>query len=60
MTLPDFEKYRDYMREFNMTDADRDEITLALWNIMNHFIDQAYGEHSTQLGTNARKQTVDP
>lgn len=48
------------MREFNMTDADRDEIILALWNIMNHFIDQAYGEHSTQLGTNASKQTVDP
>ncbi|MFA4846305.1 MAG: hypothetical protein WC654_07165 [Patescibacteria group bacterium] len=49
MTLPDLEKYRGYMDEFNMTDADKDEITLALWNVMNHFIDQAFGEHSVQL-----------
>jgi hypothetical protein len=55
MTLPDFEKYRGYMGEFDMTDADKDEITSALWNIMNHFIDQAYGEHSAQLACERTK-----
>lgn len=49
MTLPNLQKYRDYMSEFDMTDEERDEVTLALWTIMNHFIDQAFGEHSTQL-----------
>lgn len=55
MSLPDFEKYRGYMGEFNMTDADKDEITLALWNIMNHFIDQAFGEDPVQQCQRAKK-----
>lgn len=49
MTLPDLQKYRDYMSEFDMTDEERDEVTLALWSIMNHFIDQAFVGHSAQL-----------
>lgn len=55
MTLPDFEKYRGYMGEFDMTDQERDEVTLALWTIINHFIDQAFGEHPVQLCKKATK-----
>ena len=48
MTLPNLQKYRDLMSEFDMTDEERDEVTLALWSIMNHFIDQAFEERSAQ------------
>lgn len=55
MTLPDLQKYRDFMSEFEMTDEEKDEVTLALWTIMNHFIDDAFGEHSVQLCKKAAK-----
>lgn len=48
MNLPDFEKYRPYMEGYDMTDEEKDEVTMALWKIVAHFIDQAYGEHATQ------------
>lgn len=47
MMLPDLEKYRGYMGEFDMTDEERDEVTLALWSIMTHFIDHAFDERPT-------------
>jgi len=58
MTLPNFEKYRGYMGEFNMTVEEKDEVILALWTIMYYFIDQAFGQDPVQLCKKAKKTTT--
>ena len=43
MSLPDLEEFRPYMDGFNITDKEKDEVTMALWKIAQHFVDQAFG-----------------
>lgn len=56
MSLPNLEKYRPHMDGFNMTDEEKDEVTMALWKIGQHFVDQARGRDHAQLNNTVQKQ----
>ncbi|MGE0108618.1 MAG: hypothetical protein AB7S81_02475 [Bdellovibrionales bacterium] len=60
MSLPDFEEFRPYMDGFNMTDEEKDEVTMALWKIAQHFVDQAFGRTPVEIINNMKKQPLDP
>jgi len=44
MLTPDYEDLRKYVDFPNMPDAQKDECILAVWQIMEHFVREAYGQ----------------
>ena len=60
MSLPDLEEFRPYMDGFNMTDEEKDEVTMALWKIAQHFVDQALGRAPLGIVNYVQKQPLDP
>ncbi len=48
MVFPDLEKYRSFAVDLDMTDAQKDELIIAIWNIMGDFVSQAFGVHPFQ------------
>lgn len=59
-TLPDLEKYRPFMDGFTVTDEEKDEVTLALWRVAQHFIDKSLGLSPVQFEKTQVKQSLDP
>ncbi|MDD3181221.1 MAG: hypothetical protein PHD48_00205 [Alphaproteobacteria bacterium] len=49
MTLPDLDKYRKMAEGFDLSDEQKDELIMTVWNIMGQFVDQAFGVHPVQL-----------
>lgn len=47
-TYPDLSKYRTYVDHFDLTDAQKDDLLLTVWRIMQSFVDRAFGDDSTQ------------
>ncbi len=45
---PNYEKYRPFFKDFDMSDEQKDEYIDTLWLIMNSFADQAFGLTSSQ------------
>ena len=45
---PDFEKYRAYLQQYDLTDAEKDQFILDVRTIMEAFVDQAFGTHPLQ------------
>jgi hypothetical protein len=60
MSLPDLDEFRPYMDGFNMTDDEKDEVTMALWKIAQHFVDQAFGRDPLRIENNVQKPLLDP
>ena len=60
MSLPDLQEFRPYMDGFNMTDEEKDEVTMALWKIAQHFVDQALGRNPLGSGNTLQEQPLDP
>lgn len=48
MTYPDLSKYRPYVDHFDLTDAQKDDLLLTVWRIMQSFVDRAFGDDSVQ------------
>lgn len=49
MIEPNYQELRPFIEGFNLTDEEKDEIILAVWNIAREFVEEAYGIHSVQL-----------
>ncbi len=47
MTL-DFEKYRQYVDHFDISEEDKRALAESIWRIMESFVDQAFGLHPVQ------------
>lgn len=44
----DLSRYRPHVEHLDMPDADKDELLIALWRIMENFVDRAFGEDPVQ------------
>ena len=49
MSMPDLQKYRPFVNDFDMSDEQKDELIMIVWNMMGNFVDQAFGIHPLQL-----------
>ncbi len=45
---PDYDKYIPMLDEYDMTHQQKIEFIDALWNVMQSFVDRAFGVHPTQ------------
>ncbi|RLJ20759.1 hypothetical protein DJ030_06355 [bacterium endosymbiont of Escarpia laminata] len=45
----DPDEYRHYLEEFDMTEAQQNELLQTLWHIMSAFVDMGWGLDSVQL-----------
>tara|TARA_R110002110_G_scaffold415618_2_gene652495 strand:+ start:2099 stop:2323 length:225 start_codon:yes stop_codon:yes gene_type:complete len=45
---PDLEKYRPYLKRFDLTDEEKDEFLLSLWTMLEGVADRAFGTHPFQ------------
>ncbi|MGN7437535.1 MAG: hypothetical protein ACTHOO_02785 [Alcanivorax sp.] len=45
---PDYDKYIPMLDEYDMTHQQKIEFIDALWNVMQSFVDHAFGVHPTQ------------
>ncbi len=44
----DFEKYRQYVDHFDISEEDKRQLVESIWRIMESFVDQAFGLHPVQ------------
>jgi len=44
----DFEKYRHHVDNFDLTQAQQDEVMATVWRMMASSVDQAFGTHPVQ------------
>jgi len=54
--MPDYEEYRAYLDEFDLTEAQKRELIDTVWAIMQSFVDQAFGLHPVQLARREPEQ----
>lgn len=54
---PDLQKYRPLVEEFDLTDAEKDELIHTVWQIMESFVDRAFGVDPTQQAVRAAGMT---
>lgn len=54
---PDIEKYRKYVDHFDISEEHKIELINIIWNMMENFVDRAFGADSVQicLGENTEK-----
>ncbi|PWE55008.1 hypothetical protein DEM27_16255 [Metarhizobium album] len=45
----DLEKYRRHVAHFDLPEHEKTELLRTVWNIMQSFVDRAFGEDSVQL-----------
>jgi len=45
---PDFEKYRPLLGDFDLSEAQKDDLLKAMWSIMDSFVDRAFGDDPVQ------------
>ena len=48
---PDYEKYRPLLGDFDLTDAQKDDLLITMWSIMDSFIDRKFGNDPVQQVT---------
>lgn len=60
MLITDITPYRKYVDSFDLTEEQKIELVQMVWNIMESFVDRAFGVHSVQLAAanNGRLQEV--
>lgn len=46
---PDLEKYRRHVAHFDLPEEEKTELLRTIWQIMQSFVDRAFGEDSVQL-----------
>ncbi len=46
---PDLEKYRRHVAHFDLPEEEKTELLRTIWNIMQSFVDRAFGEDAVQL-----------
>ncbi len=44
----DYEKYQKYVRDYDLTEIQREELIQTVWKTMENFVDQAFGMHPVQ------------
>jgi hypothetical protein len=44
----DLERYREYLKELNLSDEAKDEMLLTLWRMMQQFVDIGWGDNFVQ------------
>jgi hypothetical protein len=49
----DPERYRRHVAALDMSDARKDELLAAVWQIMRSFVDRAFGDDAAQLARNS-------
>lgn len=49
----DLEKYRRHVAHFKLPQDKETELLRAVWNIMQNFVDRAFGEDAAQLAVRA-------
>lgn len=49
----DLEKYRRHVAHFKLPQDKETELLRAIWNIMQNFVDRAFGEDAAQLALRA-------
>lgn len=47
--IPDLEKYRRHVAHFDLPEQEKTELLGTVWQIMQSFVDRAFGEVSVQL-----------
>ena len=50
---PELEKYRHHLDEFDLTEEQKDELLVTLWQIMIQFVDLGFGRDATTLALKA-------
>lgn len=53
---PDFEKYRQFVDDFDLPEAEKIELINTIWNVMESFVDRAFGINSSQQAIAARDE----
>ena len=48
---PNFNKYRQYIDGFNLTETQKRELVQTVWSMMESFVDKAWGMHPVQQWT---------
>lgn len=56
----DLERYRQFVAEIDMPDADKDELIGIVADIMAHFVDAAFGQTSEQITLEQREDSALP
>jgi len=46
---PDLEKYRHHLDELDLTEEQKQELLITLWQIMTQFVDLGFGRDATTL-----------
>ena len=44
----DYEKYQKYVRDYDLTKIQREELIQTVWGVMESFVDTAFGLHPVQ------------
>ena len=47
-SCPDLDKYRRHVDHFDLTEAQKTDLLLAVWRIMQSFVDSAFGDDPVQ------------
>ncbi|MCK0069953.1 hypothetical protein [Kordiimonas laminariae] len=50
---PELEKYRHHLDEFDLTEEQKQELLVTLWQIMTQFVDLGFGRDATTLALKA-------
>lgn len=55
---PDLGKYRRHVEHFDLTDAQKADLLLAVWRIMQSFVDRAFGDDPVQQARAVRERAL--
>jgi len=55
---PDLDKYRRHVEHFDLSDAQKTDLLLAVWRIMQSFVDRAFGDDPVQQVTQSRERAA--
>lgn len=53
---PDLDKYRHHVAHFDLTEAQKTELLLTVWRIMQSFVDRAFGDDPVQQAPRERER----
>ena len=54
---PDMDKYLPMVEHYDLPDAEKRELILALWSIMEAFVDRAFGMDPTTMALDSAQQS---
>lgn len=53
---PDMDKYLAMVEDYDLSDAEKRELILAVWSIMEAFVDRAFGMDPTTIALDSAQQ----